>query len=362
MVAWYKKCLTADFEIVTPMFLGDADRAVSPYRSIVPSLKGAWRFWWRALTWPRLFEQHRDPRRRLAALRDREVSIFGGPSGNGGRGGQSRIAFGYEPPPPRSYRGRRAGQQGDVLYAELGNAGLRYLGFGLVQPAAKAARAEGELLRDALAPGQTFRVSFSLHPELQPEMREELLDSLKLLGLLGGLGARTRRGFGSVKLTALTSPVAGEGWEPSYALDGYREDLSGLIEKYRPAGVDRLPLITAFSRHSLVQLKTWDGDWQSLMNWAGRRMLDLRSWGYAPPHGGPNLLSSGEQAKQLFEDDHDFAHHRGLEKGRRAPRDFVPQRAVFGLPHRYEKKEPFAWPFRLVWAVLGERFFAGNNV
>ena len=24
--------------------------------------------------------------------------------------------------------------------------------------------------------------------------------------------------------------------------------------------------------------------------------------------------------------------------------------------------EPFAWPFRLVWAVLGERFFAGNNV
>ena len=24
--------------------------------------------------------------------------------------------------------------------------------------------------------------------------------------------------------------------------------------------------------------------------------------------------------------------------------------------------EPFAWPFRLVWAVLGERFFAGNDV
>ena len=26
------------------------------------------------------------------------------------------------------------------------------------------------------------------------------------------------------------------------------------------------------------------------------------------------------------------------------------------------QREPFAWPFRLVWAVLGERFFAGNNV
>ena len=29
-----------------------------------------------------------------------------------------------------------------------------------------------------------------------------------------------------------------------------------------------------------------------------------------------------------------------------------------GMDH----SEPFAWPFRLVWAVLGERFFAGNDV
>lgn len=39
--------ITATFEIVTPMFLGDADQKATSIRPT--AIKGALRFWWRAL-------------------------------------------------------------------------------------------------------------------------------------------------------------------------------------------------------------------------------------------------------------------------------------------------------------------------
>ncbi len=39
--------ITATYRVVTPMFIGDADQKATSLRP--PSIKGALRFWWRAL-------------------------------------------------------------------------------------------------------------------------------------------------------------------------------------------------------------------------------------------------------------------------------------------------------------------------
>jgi CRISPR-associated protein Cmr1 len=58
----------AEFEVVTPMFLGGADpKAGAELRGA--SLKGALRFWWRALAWGRLGD--------LAEIHKQEMKLFG---------------------------------------------------------------------------------------------------------------------------------------------------------------------------------------------------------------------------------------------------------------------------------------------
>ena len=65
--------LTAEFKIVTPMFIGGADQ--SPSDGIrPPSVKGALRFWWRALNWGKFREAPgADDAAALRALHEEEV-------------------------------------------------------------------------------------------------------------------------------------------------------------------------------------------------------------------------------------------------------------------------------------------------
>lgn len=57
--------LEAEYEIVTPMFIGGAAQHEQPELR-PPSIKGALRFWWRALYWAECVQQN--PGNRDAAL------------------------------------------------------------------------------------------------------------------------------------------------------------------------------------------------------------------------------------------------------------------------------------------------------
>ena len=50
------KEITASLEIVTPMFLGGAATTEVADAIRPPSIKGALRFWWRALNWSRVYQ------------------------------------------------------------------------------------------------------------------------------------------------------------------------------------------------------------------------------------------------------------------------------------------------------------------
>jgi len=330
--------LVARFRVITPMFLGGADGHASRFRP--ESLKGGWCYWWRAMLWSRhLANSGGDRRMALRTLAERQRRLFGAPADERWGLGQSPIVFTAIPARPRTIRGRRNGSCGTVAYPGPNNAGLRYLGYGVIQPAPKALNKrdrieQGEVLYDAFAPGEEVPVGFRLSSRFTPEDQAEVLDALKLLGLIGGLGRRTRRGFGSLKLLGI-SPVDGShelSWQPRPGLDGYREDLQELLKRYDSAGDQGLPAIDAFSAKAAIDVRMVCGDWQAALNWAGSRMLHLRSWGFFSPKERQHLLPDFDPALQLFKDDHDFAAARGKTSG------YVPARTVFGLPHRYEKR------------------------
>ena len=76
--------LEIKFQIITPLFLGGSDQQADGIRP--SSIKGALRFWWRALNWARCLQQRDgDEVQALRHLHAEEARLFGiAASENGG--------------------------------------------------------------------------------------------------------------------------------------------------------------------------------------------------------------------------------------------------------------------------------------
>jgi CRISPR-associated protein Cmr1 len=80
-------------------------------------------------------------------------------------------------------------------------------GAGVVYLAGEGLIYRGEGRRESLPPGTSFTVAFRAVPthalDAPPaEGAPSFIDALQVMGLLGGLGSRVRRGFGSLRITA----------------------------------------------------------------------------------------------------------------------------------------------------------------
>jgi len=212
---------TVTMQVTTPLFNGGADPdgkagfQPSPDAGVrVASIRGAMRFWFRALagsvTGPDV--------KRLALM---ERAVFGGISDQHGEGAAVssplilRLA---DPPEPVR----------DAGFIDGGRAGLRYLlGLGLMKPKKGGA----DLLRPYVRPGTEFELKIGFrHAKQTPvEIRtagETLaFASLWLLCAYGGLGARTRRGLGGLRITGIAGNLP-QPWETvnllTPGLDFYR--------------------------------------------------------------------------------------------------------------------------------------------
>src|SRR5690554_3640419 len=119
--------LTATFEVVTPLFLGGADPACTV--ELRPaSIKGALRFWWRALAWGRLKGD-------LMAIHRDETQLFGTAADENEhenlKTGQAsfrvRVRAANKPKVLNKGEQLRAGKNAVV------GPGARYLGYGLIE-------------------------------------------------------------------------------------------------------------------------------------------------------------------------------------------------------------------------------------
>jgi CRISPR-associated protein Cmr1 len=219
-----KHTITAEFEIVTPMFLGgaveDKTGAIELADAIrPPSIKGALRFWWRALQWSQTREQYSCEEAALMHLHAQEAYLFGSATKDkqGGQGVFSlKVKFKNAEQPINNYPA---------------NDGARYVGLGLFEM--------GEhKQRQAFAENQTFTLEVLFHPRAEDADIVSIKQAVEAFGLLGGLGARgQRRGFGSVSLKVL----GGVSKLPS-DLREYKEKLKNLL-----AATGNLPEEAPFS-------------------------------------------------------------------------------------------------------------------
>lgn len=198
------------------MFLAGADGRTPELRA--PSIKGAMRFWWRAvnghLELESTLRKGSKNKEINTGLRDQEALIFGGAGSKAGVG-RSSFAIQVEE------------QDIQIRKKEL----VPQKGFPV----------------DCILPGSTFKIRLTLQKQADGAFsvkapvygreeqifgRDKLIALFQLTSLLGGLGRRVRRGMGSFEVTAAQSSEEGKevGLEST--------DLEGIHT-----------LLTRFSRH-----------------------------------------------------------------------------------------------------------------
>ncbi len=158
-------------KIITPMFMTGADGKTPELRP--PSIKGALRFWWRAV------QAQGD----LAALKSDEAAIFG--SSDAGR---SKVVI--------------------RVNGELRHKGIKVLTHRDGETYNKTDRngkIKKSFFKKGFCIGQELEICLKLTNEIKLTNRisfdEKMLERLfELTTLLGGLGTKTRRGYGSVKI------------------------------------------------------------------------------------------------------------------------------------------------------------------
>ncbi len=291
--------IEATYRVTTPMFCGGADQSKAEIR--LPSFKGALRFWWRSIMWNKVNDEK--------VLCEREAKLFG--SSDQGIG-QSKVKvqlISENFPEPVAK---------DKVFEGGRLKGAQYFGYGVMNH-------RGTLSR-SMIPGGQFTVRLKLGPKVEKGQQDEVRNALILLGTVGGLGSKSRKGFGSLALTELTVD------DKSYDLD---PDPGVRIQKLFGRSFEKLrkeqPKWTAWSDKSRLLTVECNGhagrtNALNLLDELGREQVHFRSWG----RYGKVL---GKDREPNFKEDHDLSKNiPGLSIKH-------PKRIVFGLPHNYGK-----WP------------------
>ncbi|MFO8072230.1 MAG: type III-B CRISPR module RAMP protein Cmr6 [Polyangia bacterium] len=298
----------AKIMITSPCFLGGADNShLDPSCALKPaSLKGSLRFWWRAI--------HGDLG--LGDLKKREGEVFG--STTTGQGLQLQVLS-------SDSRTVSAGQD-----SGKGGSPLGYLGYGPITYNKQQKKNTSN--RECIGPGSSFFV------RLTHRNRNDLHEAVRalwVLGALGGLGARMRRGWGSV----LVEPEACQWPDSLPSLSGVKsaEDVAQRIEKgleitvpaarRKSANLDYCELEwTAVGKNTVVEVGNEPfPDWEAALNDIGSRFQRFRH-AYGQNKYGGNNKDPGPD------------YHLTAEVIRGDVQRFsrAPERAAFGLPYAQE--------------------------
>lgn len=290
-----KNVLRAEYRIVTPMF---SSRNGENAELRLASIKGAIRFWWRSLMWSTSSDYKK--------LLEKENRIFGSTDG------QSLVRLRLLNKQLQKVEKKNHQFEGGKLK------GAHYLAYGVMEAfdSKKKQTKAGQLNRDMI-PGGSFEIEAWLpgNDEEAKEIKVQLKKALIMLGTVGGVGSKSRKGYGSLSITALYDDDDKVIVEPDI-----KQRISGLLGNLSSTN----PEWTAWSSNSRVIFARKAGETTSnqLLNSIGLEELHYRSW-------GKDGFVNGVEREENFEFDHD------LEKTPNSKHH--PQRVAFGLPHNYGK-------------------------
>lgn len=164
------RTIIVETEVVTPMFLSGADGNSAELRA--PSIKGLMRFWWRAL----------QAEGEIKGLKSREEKIFG--STDRGSSFSIRLEHGSFNPVKTELPPHKIPVEGNPFKADI----LKYLAYGTYD-------SKGSFNKERIPEGTKMRLYMNV---FKNDWENEILLSLYLLDLFGGLGSRSRNGFGGI--------------------------------------------------------------------------------------------------------------------------------------------------------------------
>lgn len=265
----------------------------------IPSLRGVLRFWLRA---------KEDPRD-LDVLKKKEASVFG--SADTGQGLRLRPI------------GRPAWTK-EIITSPAGDA-KAYLGYGPMNYNDETRQFSTHnkfTFRDAIPAGTAF--SFAASGTKQ--QIKELRNCLTLLHLFGGIGARSRRGWGSVKIESEGIASVAMPEKPEGLREWFEELLDDVWqESHRPSHIAAPPPYSAFSEKTGIRLTpVLEGDYLPVFDQLYRQFAEVRLWDYRSRGRGSWKRSV------MAQDDHDLEGKDA--KDPKALTD-VPQRLAYGLPY-----------------------------
>lgn len=190
------KSLMFELETITPMFMAGANGETFELRP--PAIKGLLRFWWRAYKWGKMSENGK-----LEALSEVEGQIFGTTSVPGQK---SRFSIQVKAPESPKMLTKlpdhkeKTASRGREFFINV----LDYLAYGTYT----IQKGQGNLLdRGCLSDRQSFSVTIHFpvesftFKEQTINLKEEVIRSFYFMSVFGGLGAKSRNGFGSIYVT-----------------------------------------------------------------------------------------------------------------------------------------------------------------
>ena len=277
--------IEATYRIVTPMFCSGSDQQHAELR--LASFKGALRFWWRSLMWGQVSD--------IKDLQKKEAATFGS---SNQKVGQSKVRM-------RLLNNQTHSPSNKAEWSK--NKGIQYLGYGVMNH-------KGELNRPMI-PGGIFTVELRLAASLDDEQRQQVKNALILLGTVGGLGSKSRKGFGSLTLTELK-------------INREKKELATCpaerIKEMTKSLGEGQPQWTAWSQQSRMLLVTNKGKSSiELLDQIGKEQVYYRSWG-----NRGRVIDRAREAN--FKEDHDLSKRQHVAIKH-------PKRIAFGLPHNYGK-------------------------
>lgn len=304
-------------EVVTPAFIGGASPGAE-WRA--PSVRGMLRFWFRAVAGNALAGSP-------DGVRAAEEAVFGStesssplvartstvagpvasPLSNRRQSG-AEIAVAWRDSSPATVARLQVFRDGDEIPSDP----VQYLGYG---PFDKGRLKAG---RTYLPPGAGLELDLILRRALDPQLEEILRRALALWLLLGGIGSRNRRGFGSLRCVECSDPALRKALVVE-SVDAFRREASAALGS-RPAATV-LPSWTHLSRDSSVAISRQPfGDPVQALLAAGSWLVALRRR-YGSPHD-----SRGAAIGQ------DYSWGKAPD-----PKAQLPDRAGFGLPLAFER-------------------------
>jgi CRISPR-associated protein Cmr1 len=299
--------MEARFRIVTPLFMSGSEWSQAELREA--SIKGVLRFWWRALFFGKL--------KSIEDVKKREALIFGS-----SETGQSNVQLMLSLPEKIETI-----EKGRILeYGDGGvvGPGARYLGYGVIEAFrnAKKRTNAGEVIRPCLKAPVDGVLRLLFKRGTSEEDIKMVEAALIAMSLFGGIGSRSRKGYGSFNLLELRHNDEVLFSAPADIQD-LKTKIINLFKRYEIIAYDGRPQYTSYSTETRIDIIETGKDPLRLLNSVGEAMQMYRSW-------GKDNRVNGKDAERNFRDDHDLAWQAIGQKVNKHPR-----RIVFGLPHNY---------------------------